>query len=310
MRTFRPLVMLSFIASLFSASAKKESYHTSCTSIKDGPTTLYIHGTIFPIFSRLGGHHMERKGLYHYSRHTHSNKQKLPLGSHLHAADPQGFPAAGYYKYYWPGNLNFEERKKTAREIFALLKDHKGPLTIIAHSHGCSVALYLSEYAQQERSDLSIDRLILLAPPVQQATAQLVTSKIFKRVYSFYSNGDVMQVADPQNVYKDSKKAKTAKKRPFFSERTFPSAPQLSQAQVLFRHKSPGHNDFNHPQFFKHIPALLHILDTEHKKGNDRVVVNIPHQPEKPHLVKPKKKSNRRGVDHCTCKNGRHAKRT
>ena len=306
MHTLTRLTLFSLILSSLTAASK--SYHTPCSSLKEGHITLYIHGTTFPVISPLIGHHTERSGLYHYSHHTLLPRKKLSLGGYLDAADSKEFPAHSFYKYYWSGNLNFDARKTAANEIFEHLKGHKGPITIIAHSHGCNVALHLAQCAKEHKATLSIDRLILLAPPVQQVTASLVASDVFKRVYSLYSNADAIQVADPQHIYKESKKIKTDKKLPFFSERTFASAPQLSQAQVLHHYRSPSHRDFIQPHIFKYIPALIKIMDTEHKKENYSNVVNIPHQQGTPHLVARKKSFKRRGIDHCTCKNGRHIK--
>jgi len=53
-------------------------------------------------------------------------------------------------------------------------------VTLISHSHGGNVALNLAAIAEKE-SPLSIERLILLACPVQQETAALVDAPMFKK---------------------------------------------------------------------------------------------------------------------------------
>jgi hypothetical protein len=274
--------------------------HTACSSFEKGPITLYIHGTIFPVVARFTRHHLERKGLY---RLTGTDKQssRVTVGSSLASADPKQFPADSFYKYYWSGDLASDARRKAAHAIYALLATHEGPITIISHSHGCNVVLYLAELAKTAKQPLQIERLILLAPPVQEATAHLIKSQIFKRIYSFYSNADLMQVADPQGIYGKTKNAGT----PFLSERTYADLPNLTQARILIHHKGPGHRDFIHPDFFKQIPGLIETLDAAHAQGKRHIIINIPPHAGKPHELTYAQERQPRGIDHCTC-GGKH----
>lgn len=285
------------------ARSRVVAQHNACSRFEKGPVVLYIHGTIFPLVAKFTRHHMERNGLYRYTQLPPDQQHKrLSMAQALCQADSKQFPSTSFYKFYWKGGLTMAARKKAAEEIYALLSSHEGPITIIAHSHGCNVALHLAELLQKEHQSLSIDRLILLAPPVQHATAQLISSSLFKRIYSFYSNADVLQVADPQGMYKKFKKSDT----PLFSQRTYNAdVPHLTQARVLMHYKSPGHRDFIHPEFFKHVPSLLEILDEAHTKETRHVMVNIPYGSEKPHLVELAQARKPRGIDHCTC-NGKH----
>ena len=125
------------------------SCHIQCTQLEKGPITIFIHGTIFPIISRVVHRHkVKRRGLYRYSSSmVKPGTSAQNLGSALHSSAPDTFPEDGFYKFYWSGKLSQDERKKAAYELFSLLKDHSGPITIIAHSHGCSIALYLAELA-------------------------------------------------------------------------------------------------------------------------------------------------------------------
>ena len=251
-----------------------DSCHTHCTELKNGPVTIFIHGTVFPVISRFTHHDPNRRGLYRYTADlTHPVRGKERLAKVLHEAAPLEFPAHSFYKFYWSGNLTCSARKDASKELFHILEKHSGPVTIIAHSHGCNVALYLAEFVQQKKSLLSIDRLILLAAPVQRTTSPLVCAPLFKRVYSLYSTADGLQVADPQGIYEESKHDK---KQPLFSERIYPTSPNLVQARLLIGRRSPSHIDFILDTFFKQIPSLLHLLDKEHNAGNNHLMVDIP----------------------------------
>ena len=256
--------------------AHKYIRHSKCTQLNEGKATIFVHGTTFPGLSRLLFHNPKRRGIYRYTFGPTTGRERL--AKVLHEADKEQFPAETFYKFYWSGHLGFEDRKKAAESLLGYLKDHKGPITLIAHSHGCNVALYLAELSK----DITIDRLVLLAPPVQQATKELVHAKIFKKVYSFYSSGDLVQVADPQGMYGETKKNGNSS---LFSKRTFAQAPNLVQARVLYDRQSPGHRAFIMPRFFKRIPQLLEVLDTAHTKGKDHIIVTIPQYPQMPRLL-------------------------
>ncbi len=267
--------------------------HSACTQLKDGKVTIFIHGTVFPGLSRLQGHKEKRRGLYHYSANPRRLTGRQRLGRVLHTAAPDEFPVENFYKYYWSGELTLAARKKAAEELFNLLKNHKGSCTLIAHSHGCNVSLHLAEYAHQKdplgndsrflEPLFTIDRLILLAPPVQETTAHLIHSPIFKRVYSCYSAADLVQVADPQGLHNASQSYTI--QSPLFSQRTFAPGNHLTQAQILMREKGPSHRDFILPEFFGQLPQLMKLLDDVQATGKDHVTVNIPFKGRVPHLI-------------------------
>lgn len=262
-----------------------ETFHRPCTRLNAGPITIFIHGTVFPTISRFMGHHEERRGLYHYTANPKRLTGRQRLGRILYTADAEAFPLKNFYKYYWSGDLSLQARKQAAEELFKLLKDHQGPCTIIAHSHGCNVALHLAEYAQN--SSLRIDRLILLAPPVQEVTRPLVHAPIFKRVYSCYSAGDLVQIADPQGIQKSMRQGN--EKLPLFSRRTYQKGPNLTQAQITFDTRSPGHRDFILVPFFSQLPAILKLLDTPLARQQEQVIVDVPFKGRAPQLLIEKK---------------------
>lgn len=250
-------------------------------SIKDGPATVFIHGTIFPIISRFTHGVAYPDGLISYADCPQPNRLTR-MAETLCNACPEEFPLGSFYFYCWPGNLNFKERKRATQKLYSLLIKHKGPLTLIAHSHGCNVALYLAEL--EDSTSFTIDRLILCACPVQKATAHLVKSPIFKSIYSFYSSADVTQILDPQGLYEETKKI--SKDCPLFSERLFEDAPNLIQARVLMNRQSPGHQSFLTQRFLSRLPSLLMRMDESATQKNERhCILNIPPAPESPHLV-------------------------
>ncbi len=270
--------------------AHKYIRHTRCEKLNEGNVTIFVHGTTFPGISRLMLHNPKRRGMYRYTFGLTTGRERL--AKVLHDADAKQFPAESFYKFYWSGHLGFDERKEAAESLLSYLKNHKGTITLIAHSHGCNVALYLATLAKatlakaelaKNNPSVSIDRLVLLAPPVQRATKELVHSSLFKKVYSFYSSGDLIQIADPQGMYTETKKNGTESS--FFSKRTYTKAPNLVQARVLYDRQSPGHNAFIMPRFFKRIPQLLEVLNAAHTKGKDHIVVTIPRYPTMPHLL-------------------------
>ena len=213
------------------------------------------------------------------------------LGRALYVAAPDEFPMENFYKFYWSGELTLSARKKAAQELFYLLKDHKGPCTVIAHSHGCNVALHLAECTDSKNAPstippVTIERLILLAPPVQDTTAHLVHASTFKRVYSCYSIADVIQVADPQGINKEMRKGKD--KLPLFSKRTYAPGPRLTQAQITFGEHSPSHRDFILPHLFGQLPPILKLLDTPQARNSEHVIIEVSFQGHVPHLIEKK----------------------
>jgi hypothetical protein len=250
--------------------------------IPDGPITIFIHGTKESIISK-----MVHKLDYPYGIipancvEANSILSRIPL--YLHDADPQEFNINNSYFYGWHGKLNFRSRYNAAKLLYDIIKDHKGPLTIITHSHGCGVVLYLAMCAEDDNNpDFSIDRCVFLAPPVQVATKHYIHAPIFKEIYTFYSSADIMQVGDPQGIYWESY-AYTSDdtKVPFFSTRLFDPAPNISQTRLLTDMHSPGHLYFMLGRFLQHLPNLLKkVKDRTQNGGYEETrnffIMNIP----------------------------------
>ncbi len=192
----------------------------------------------------------------------------------------------------WPGTITFPSRLQAAEKLYNVIKTHKGPITIIAHSHGCNVALNLAYWAEINNDEtFKVERLILIAPPIQEVTKPLATDKYFKEVYTFYSSADSLQVADPQALYWESYGwTEPSTKVPFFSERTFPPAPHAIQTRVLQDWQSPNHLQLMLTRFIRKLPVLLKLVKiaatTEpFECTKNQFIVNIPPLDFPPHLV-------------------------
>ncbi len=218
--------------------------------------TIWIHGTrgaeILPV------------GILNKTKTVEENICTAPAGLHLASTIDQKFhnyaiaqclgkykdefPIKHFYSFGWSGELNPQARKKAAQELYAGLKQLMlryvvqyaavPEVTIITHSHGGNVALNLATIIDAE-SPITIERLILLACPVQQETASYIDSNIFKSIFAIHSHADAIQILDPQGLHplKEGIKeswsngslkplacaAKESSKIPLFSERHFAS---------------------------------------------------------------------------------------
>lgn len=226
--------------------------------------TVWVHGTKLPpqsilyffLYRKLGLH---RAVCYDWVYRLRSIAQELSQ------ADPEHYPLKHIYFFGWSGNLNFIAREKAARDLHASIvslrthyKNHYGKdpiLRVITHSHGGNVVLNMANLEHT----FKVDELIMLACPVQDETSYLVTSPLFKQVYAFYSTGDMIQVADPQGLYKKNKYGT----RNFFSCRRFPfELPNLVQAQARNRNATFAHIDFLRTPFVSRLPLIVKEYET------------------------------------------------
>jgi len=209
------------------------------------------------------------------------------IAKNLSEMNPQRFQVENFYLFGWSGKLSFEERKKASEDLYNELSDLsdnyyeqqgvRPHFRIITHSHGGNVALNLAGI--QDKKIPVISELILLACPVQERTKDFIKDPFFKRVYSFFSRGELLQVIDPQGLYRGNKN------QPLFSKRVFPDNPKLSQAEIKLYGRSILHIEFLFGYFVYKLPAMLDALDKEHaaqvkaKKFNetdgDYVIIDI-----------------------------------
>lgn len=261
--------------------------------LPEGRLTIFIHGTKASWVSKMV-HNIEFPlGVVPLAVNK-TNSILARIGCHLIEADPVQFPRESFYYYGWSGQLAFIDRLRAAQQLYSVIKKHKGPITIITHSHGCNVALNLA-CAAKEKNDASfcIDKLIMLAPPVQEVTKPYAHSPVFKEIYTFYSSADLMQIGDAQALYWESYACTPPQTRiPFLSARTFDPAPNIFQTRVLLDWQSPGHLLFMLGRFIKRIPELMKLVkSTAEKDGFDYrkncYIANIPLCNLPAHIVEP-----------------------
>jgi hypothetical protein len=222
--------------------------------------TIWIHGTLVPLVSRLWrSFFFVPQGLVPITC-VDPSLHIYTIAKTLHDHDPLNFPLETFYCFGWSGTLSCNARLKAARQLYRELcalmsmyeKKHaqKPYLRIITHSHGGNVALNLA-YVKESHNALCVDELVLLACPVQKKTEAFCTDPLFKRVVSLYSKADLIQVLDPQRLWYFKRKT------PLFSERCFPEADNLVQVEVFGGTRNIGHIDFLRDRFVKHIPPLI-----------------------------------------------------
>lgn len=254
---------------------------------------VWIHGT------RFFYHRLYQQGIPYHEGLLRTEEAILPhklqiIGSTLCKADPIEFNISEFYIFGWSGKLCFLERELAAKKLYLELTDliksyektyHCKPrLRILAHSHGGNVALNLA--LQANDANLVVDELILLACPVQGKNKHLVENSLFKKIYALYSALDIVQIIDPQGIYKHRGASNT-----FFSKRLFPHREGLTQMKVKVDRRAITHFEFTQSPFLNLLPNILTGIDLWQKN------ITYIEDPNKMHKVlcvytkKPKSKS-------------------
>jgi hypothetical protein len=111
-----------------------------------------------------------------------------------------------YLVFGWSGLLSQEARKKAGFDLYDELCACRDKIklehgvepvfTIIGHSHGGNVPLWLAAAEQEKGCKLTIALLYMLGTPIQVETAPFIVSKMFKAVVLGYSHGDGIQGND------------------------------------------------------------------------------------------------------------------
>jgi pimeloyl-ACP methyl ester carboxylesterase len=248
------------------------------SSLPDYPAvprvTVWVHGTHF-WFNKLSKTiRGQDEGLHSAATVPENYLYRWLIADKLSKMNPTEFPLEHFHFFCWSGQLSFEQRQKAAERLAgdlaqlqsAYLKKYGVPphITLITHSHGGNVALNI---ATQENKT-AIDRLVLLAVPVQQRTVSYIHDPIFKKVYSFYSTHDFIQRGDPQGLYSETEEEKKVQqKKPLFSDRTFPATPSsLVQARVKFKGPGPFHVSYLFSTFLSCLDAMVKNMDAARER--------------------------------------------
>ncbi len=253
--------------------------------------TVMIHGTLAlpngialtkPLYSALSRYLGTPLGLKHWEELE--DHAFVELAHILNRQAPQEFPLSSFYFFGWPGGLDAHLRKNASIALYDELKALNLPpnarITLLTHSHAGNISLYLDEVVREKNDPtFTIDRLILMACPVQDATEKYIASPLFNKIYNIYSPGDLVQVIDPQGMQgKRHNKAKT-----FFSRRVFQAHSNLLQAEIQHNTRAPGHLAFIKPDFMKALPSILKILDNPLTRSTlplstrDTLCINLKH---------------------------------
>lgn len=240
--------------------------------------TIFIHGTSQTInsmrfipflYNFVAIHGRTPEGMHHYNE-LPAHTGMIKCAEELYDNAPMRFPLDHCYFFGWSGKLNPRERKKAAYELYAAIKTlqtdaalRDAEITIITHSHGGNVALNLGDICKENNdANMSVNRLILLACPIQDETEEYAASPIFQTIYNLYSVKDLLQVADPQGLkHQHIKKTKTV-----FSRREIAlenAGINIKQAAISINGYALSHVDFILPFFHKQLPYILELLDDE-----------------------------------------------
>lgn len=231
--------------------------------------TIWIHGTMIPRVPQVvrESHFHRNFGIAPINDYinnttatTHIPWSLVTIANTLHNSAPSIFVLQDYYVFGWSAKPSFAERRNAANHLYTDLITLKNEyiscygdapfIRIISHSHGGNVVLNLASVCKDDK-DFYIDEIILLACPVQEKTATFIKAPCFKKIYAFYSDADLIQIIDPQGLYKENSNIET-----IFSKRIFEGLDNCYQAQIQINKKSLGHMDFISAHFLCHLYEL------------------------------------------------------
>jgi hypothetical protein len=239
--------------------------------------TIWVHGTkvdeclplpFAKIAKRIGNMIFQHKlGLHHVNSFNNYHYEAIRANI-LGTTPPILFPNEHFYSFGWSGKLNPIARKNASQELFDALKSLQKEIEaktgqqplfmVITHSHGGNVVLHMAEIIDPDGFEPRIEKLILLACPVQKCTSHLINSPLFKRIYSLHSHTDMIQIADMQGLRKHY-----SEKKPFFSERHFDVNPKLVQANIRWACYPEWDNEdyIINEVMLKHLTRSIRFMD-------------------------------------------------
>jgi hypothetical protein len=237
--------------------------------------TIYIHGT------RVIPHFLIKK-LFHCTDGLHKASeinrwyQQRKAVDWISSSDPSNYPFESFYIFCWSGDLSVSARQKAAKKLYSQLQElmnetqkksgSKPIIKLICHSHGSNVALSLAHYCS-DKPDFAINELILLGCPVQEKTAPLIKSPLFKHIYSIYSTLDNIQWLDPQWFQKN--------KGNFFSQRVFKPQDNLKQIAIKINNWGIFHVEFLFKKFNALLPTIINEMKNMAHQGSSLIKHHI-----------------------------------
>lgn len=238
--------------------------------VEHEPTiTIWIHGTTILNRKEYKASINNYKGLKLINRLT-PLEPLLSAFTHIDTDNPDSMHKM--YSFLWSGKLSFKSRLKASvvlyHQLMHIVEGYMNTynvypkIRIITHSHGGNVALNLARIYSRVGVKITIDKLILLACPVQRETAYYLEHSMFRSVYALYSKLDFIQVIDPQGFYDGNIFH-------IFSKRRFDWNQKLMQAEVRVNNKRLTHNAFQKVPFLTMVPAIVADLDQWNGAGQN-----------------------------------------
>jgi pimeloyl-ACP methyl ester carboxylesterase len=241
--------------------------------------TVWIHGTSFTWWRHCPF------GLT--PAHALPDGSRLQTFAHKLAANyPTSYAIDTFYAFGWSGKLCFKERERAAEDLYRLLRKEityyeqthliTPRVRLISHSHGGNVALNLAKIKPEQDQRFCVDELILLACPVQKATAEYMDDPLFKKIYALYSRSDWGQILDPQGLYPNvtEQRHPVSRKKhascPLLSGRVFKPQSKLLQGRLRIDGAGAYHVEFSDAHVVTILPTLIESLDSCKKEADER----------------------------------------
>ena len=111
-----------------------------------------------------------------------------------------------YAVFGWTGLLSARYRVQAAEELYHALVAYRDAcriqegcdpeITLIGHSHGGTVALYLAQAEKKFQNNLQISYVCMLGTPIHQEIVSCIEDQLFKNIIVIYSEGDFIQPHD------------------------------------------------------------------------------------------------------------------
>jgi hypothetical protein len=156
-----------------------------------------------------------------------------------------------YYTLGWNGLLSDSKRYEEAeffheelnKELERLAQKEIYPsITVIAYSHGANVVLYLPAARDNNPSfqekPFIIDKLVLLAAPIQKETDYFSADPLFKAIYNIYSTEDNIQILDLFSSQQFFSKRKFTQRRGFKVPKKIRQIRMRVTKDIKWRHKA------------------------------------------------------------------------
>lgn len=277
-QTFSIFFFLGIIGMMFVLFEQQKRQHAVLT--------VYVHGTLFNWRNMLA--YIPGAAELTYVPDGLSSVKDLDqntvgnqLAQEFSSKDPKRFVYDNFYTFGWSGKLSFEQRKKSAeflaQELQKVLESYqlehgvKPIVRIVTFSHGGNVALNLAHFLP---NDIQVE-LILIACPIQKETEILAEAFCFSKIYTIYSLNDVVQVADPQKLYRNIRSSDGSSS--LLSRRSLQiDDDKIKQACVSVNGTYLGHLEL-FQLFNKHIPMVLNRLDAlSEVSGKTIAYIDVP----------------------------------